>query len=207
MNRRTIDIALISIGRLCSYIIPSFIPKMLYSIRDKVYTGYVSRQFVHFGKSYFLWHPYLLKGTEYISIGDGNIIESGIQLTAWKTGEAVPQIKIGNNCLIRRDAHITACNNITIGDSLLTGTNVFISDNSHGTTNLETLNTPTGQRPIVSKGPVHIGNNVWLGNNVCVLSGVTIGDGAVVGANSVVTHDIPAYSIAAGVPTKVIKQK
>ncbi len=59
---------------------------------------------------------------------------------------------------------------------------------------------------MVSKGPVVIGNNVWLGNNVCVMPGVTIGDGAIIGANSVVTHDVPAYAVAAGVPAKIIKQ-
>lgn len=51
-----------------------------------------------------------------------------------------------------------------------------------------------------------IGNNVWLGNNVCVMPGVTIGDGAIIGANAVVTHDIPAYAVAAGIPAKVVKQ-
>ena len=50
-----------------------------------------------------------------------------------------------------------------------------------------------------------IGNNVWIGRNVCIMPGVTIGDGAVIGANAVVTHDIPAYSVAVGVPAKVIK--
>ena len=48
------------------------------------------------------------------------------------------------------------------------------------------------------------GNNVWLGNNVCVMPGVTIGDGAIVGTNSLVTHDIPSFTVAAGVPAKEI---
>ncbi|MBQ7870222.1 MAG: hypothetical protein IJ355_07850 [Prevotella sp.] len=61
-------------------------------------------------------------------------------------------------------------------------------------------------RPLTSKGPVVIGNNVWLGNNVCIMPGVTVGDGAIVGANSVVTHDIPPHSVAAGIPAHIIKQ-
>jgi acetyltransferase-like isoleucine patch superfamily enzyme len=65
---------------------------------------------------------------------------------------------------------------------------------------------PPTQRSLFSKGPVKIGNNVWLGNNVCVMPGVTIGDGAIIGANAVVTHDIPPYSVAGGIPAKVIKQ-
>lgn len=62
---------------------------------------------------------------------------------------------------------------------------------------------------VYSKGGIVIGNNVWLGNNVCVLGGVTIRVGVIVivivAANSVVTHDIPKYCVAAGVPAKVIK--
>ena len=58
----------------------------------------------------------------------------------------------------------------------------------------------------MSKGPVCIGKNVWIGRNVCILSGVNIGDGAIIGANAVVTHDVPAYAVAAGIPAKVIKQ-
>ena len=61
------------------------------------------------------------------------------------------------------------------------------------------------KRPLVSKGGVVIGDNVWICDNVCILSGVTIGNGAVVAANAVVTHDVPPYTMVAGVPAKVIK--
>ena len=95
---------------------------------------------------------------------------------------------------------------ISIGDYVLTGTNVFISDNSHGYTDSHSLHEPTTTRPIVSKGKVKIGNNVWIGNNVCIMAGVTIGDGVIIGANSVVTKDVPAYTVVAGVPaTNVYK--
>ena len=50
-----------------------------------------------------------------------------------------------------------------------------------------------------------IGKNVWVGEKVTVLPGVHIGEGSIIGANSVVTHDIPPYSIAVGIPAKVIK--
>ena len=64
---------------------------------------------------------------------------------------------------------------------------------------------PPIERPIVSKGKIIIGRNVWLGENVVVLGNVTIGEGAVIGANSVVCKDIPPYSISGGVPAKIIK--
>ena len=61
-------------------------------------------------------------------------------------------------------------------------------------------------RLVVSKGSVIIGNNVWIGDKATILPNVTIADGAVIAANSVVTKDVPAYSVVAGNPAKVVKQ-
>ena len=57
----------------------------------------------------------------------------------------------------------------------------------------------------LSERPVTLNNDVWIGANACVLRGVTIGEGAIVGAGSVVTHDIPPFTIAAGNPACVIR--
>ncbi|MCW2490757.1 MAG: acetyltransferase, partial [Frankiales bacterium] len=66
-------------------------------------------------------------------------------------------------------------------------------------------------RPIkdqgITKSPIRIGADVWLANKVTVVRGVHIGDGSVVGANAVVTSDLPPYSIAAGVPARVIRSR
>ena len=59
----------------------------------------------------------------------------------------------------------------------------------------------------LTKGPVKIGNDVWIGFRATILSGVTIGDGAVIGAGSIVTRDVPAYSIVCGGPAKVTKYR
>lgn len=196
---------LYAIGYVLSFMPMEFIYKLLHSSMDRIYTGATKRRFKAFGNSVIQWHPYHLKGLDHITIGDNNILEKGLQLTAWLMGNNCPNITIGNNCRIRRDAHITCANKIIIGDNLLTGTNVFITDNSHGETLVESLRTSPGDRPIISKGPVIIGSNVWIGNNACILQNVTIGDGAIIGANAVVTKDVPPYAKVAGVPARIIQ--
>ena len=66
---------------------------------------------------------------------------------------------------------------------------------------------PIIEQPLQSKGPITIGSDAWLGVGAIVLGGVTIGDGAVIAAGSVVTHDIPDGSIAAGRPAQVVKMR
>ena len=148
-------------------------------------------------------------GEDCISIGEGTHIGEHCILTAWKTtcagGDFHPEIFIGKGCCFGEYNHITSTNKIVIGDNLLTGRWVTITDNSHGETDYETLQQPPLMRLVTSKGPVIIGNNVWIGDKATILPNVTIGDGAVIAANSVVTKNVPAYSVAAGNPAKVIK--
>lgn len=153
--------------------------------------------------------PHQLLGCRYISIGKNTRIYENVILTAWDKYENQifsPTIVIGENCNIGEHCHITACNRIEIGDGVLTGRYVYISDNSHGNpANAEEQNICPSKRPLHCKGPVVIGNNVWIGERVCVMSGVKIGDGSIIAANAVVTHDIPSGVLAGGVPAKVIK--
>lgn len=174
-----------------------------HNLKAKVFTLCIKKCFKHFGTHSYIFAPTLrLHGLKNVWIGSHVSIGEYAQLTTWGKGN----IQIGDDCTIRAFCHITAANHIEIGNNLLTGTNVLITDNSHGTFERNQLDTHPAQRPLQSKGAVKIGNNVWLGNNVCVMPGVTIGDGVVVAANSVVTHDIPNYSMVAGVPAKTIKQ-
>ena len=194
------------IGYIFHYICPQVLLRILSAIINRVYTGFISNRFAYIGNSLFQWRALSLCGCEYMKIGDKNTFEKNIQLSARKVGSINPKLLIGNGCLVRSGSHITTINSIIIGNGLLTGNNVLISDNSHGDITLETLMIPPRERLVTSKGGVTIGNNVWLGNNVCVLSGVIIGDGVIVGSNSVVTHNIPSYSVAVGIPAKVIKK-
>ncbi len=81
----------------------------------------------------------------------------------------------------------------------------MISDNAHGEAEKRLSPIAPYLRPLCSKGEVVIEDNVWIGQGAMIMSGVHIGAYSIIAANSVVTHDIPAYSVAAGSPAKVIK--
>ena len=152
------------------------------------------RRYIH------IWHP------ENISLGSNLHIFNNCQIaTHPNKAHPHPELRIGDNCEIGEQTHITCANKIIIGDNLLTGRRCTITDNSHGDSERYCLDINPRHRDIKSKGSIHIGNNVWLGDNVVVLPGVSIGDGVIVGANAVITKDIPPYSVAVGNPTKVKK--
>lgn len=157
-----------------------------------------------------------IKCPEYISIGDNSAFGDWVYLTAWDSFHCIedgnetiqklqPDMRIGEECHFGAFNHITCTNKIIIGNRILTGKWVTITDNSHGTTDLDSLHIDPIKRPIYSKGPVIIGDNVWIGDKATILPGVTIGDGAVIAANAIVTKDVPAYCVAAGNPARIIK--
>ena len=159
------------------------------------------------GDGVFFKYVAQLHDPQYIRIGNNTSFGKDLYLTAWGgVSDREPNLSIGNNCSFGAYNHITCANRVTIGDSLLTGKWVTITDNSHGETDKDTLGMRPQKRPITSKGPVVIGNNVWIGDKATILPDVTIGDGAVIAANAVVTKDVPAYSVVGGNPARVIKR-
>lgn len=197
------------IGRTWSHICPMSIYEKIEMIRKVIYTSYLRRFFMSLGEESFLeYKASLLVGLRYISIGDRCLLNKGILLTAWDDYYGTkfhPRIAIGNGTNIGADSHITAINSVSIGNNVLTGPNVFISDHSHGDTVEDDIKIPPIERDLISKGAVVIEDNVWIGRCAAIMPGVTIGRNTIIGANSVVTHDIPPFSVAAGIPAKVIK--
>jgi acetyltransferase-like isoleucine patch superfamily enzyme len=147
-------------------------------------------------------------GGEYIEIGEHTTIARHGVLTCWDKYEGekfVPTIKIGDNCSIGEYCHITSTNSIIIGNNVLTGRRITITDNSHGSTLREELDIPPSKRKIFSKGPVIIEDNVWIGDKASIMAGVHIGKSVIIAANSVVTKDVPNNVVVGGVPAKIIK--
>ena len=156
----------------------------------------------------FISYPVnLIYNTQCFKTGKNVFIEKMVVLTAWKSsrGRVDPEVYIGENTYLGDFFRLSCVNKIHIGDNVLIGRLVSIWDNNHGNTDLKNLKKPPLKRNVYSKGPVIIGNNVWIGDKASIMPGVTIGEGAVIGSNAVVTKDIPPYSVAAGVPARIIK--
>lgn len=194
-----------SIGRFLGLFYKlSIVKKTIISIYYRIYSGYHSRGFQHFGKNTLLTPVRFLNGTQYISIDDNVIIGKGIILTAWNCGSK-PQISIGSGTRFGENAHITSINAISIGENVLTGRNVLITDNSHGNSSDLPLGISPMNQPLYSKGSVKIGNNVWLGDNVCILPGVEIGNNCIIGANTAVSRSVPDNSVVVGGKMRIFK--
>lgn len=158
-----------------------------------------------FGKGSLIAPGVKLYTPQYISIGNNSSIMSHCIIETCPINEDKPHLLIGDNVSLGEYSHITCANKVTIGNGVLTGRFVLITDNSHGNNTKEVADIAPLAREIHSNGPVCIGENVWIGDKATILPNVTIGKGCIIAANAVVTKDIPEYSVAAGVPAKVIK--
>ena len=185
------------------------ITRSIYKIYYLYYNSIISKKIQTRGLSI---HPSAnLIGLTHMKIGINFFAGKHLRLEAileHKGHKYTPQIIIGDNVIVVDFVHIGATNHVEIGDNVLMGSNIYISDHNHGIysgKNQTSPNIPPVDRHVSSGSKVVIGDNVWIGEFVSILPGVTIGRGSIVGANSVVTKDIPPFSIAVGTPAKVIE--
>lgn len=113
------------------------------------------------------------------------------------------QIIFGNNIHIGNSNRIASMTKVVIEDDVLFAAFVHISDHSH---DYRDVGKSISKQGVYSKGPVIIRRGAWLSFGCHILAGVTVGECAVVAANSVVTKDVPAYSVVAGNPARVVKK-
>ena len=112
-------------------------------------------------------------------------------------------ISIGAKTVLGQECTISAYQRVEIGRECVIADRVMLIDFDHGAVEVE--------RPVrlqgIYKRDVRVGHNVWIGYGACVLRGVTIGDNAIVGTNAVVTRDVPANAVVAGVPARVVRMR
>jgi acetyltransferase-like isoleucine patch superfamily enzyme len=134
-----------------------------------------------------------------MEVGEGTLFEPQV----WITAPDPARVRIGQGCFLNIGVMVAAHELVVIGDHCMFANGCFITDASH---RFDDPDKPVTWQGFTSKGPTRIGDNVWCGANVVVTSGVTIGDRCVIGANSVVTQDLPARSVCAGAPAKVLRE-
>jgi len=163
-------------------------------------------RFARFGSGTVLcFPPAALFGENGIQVGKDTLIGPYVSLSAGMLpgqeliSDAI--VTIGDRCLIGRQSSIVGHFEITIGNDVYFGPNVYVTDQNHS---VDDPATPIGKQSAGEK-PVTIGDGSWLGANVVVLPGVTIGRHVAVGAGSIVTSDLPDHAVAVGNPARVIR--
>jgi acetyltransferase-like isoleucine patch superfamily enzyme len=119
-----------------------------------------------------------------------------------------PSLIIGNNVVFGYGVHVAATNFVRIGNDVLVGSRVIITDHNHGIYRGELQSSPLeapADRALTSDAEVVVEDNVWIGDGVAILPGSRVGQGSIIGANSVVSCTIPKFCIAAGNPARPIK--
>ncbi len=183
---------------------PYYIKKLDLLFRDWYAEHFLRPQFRHLGRGCTFmkpWHVNVFGGP--IDLGDfANVIttsDHNVRLTVWGAEKGKGFISIGNYALICPGVRISSATGITIGDSCMMASSVYLTDADwHG---IYDRTDYTGRSE-----PIVVGNNVWIGDSSIVCKGVTIGDNSIIGAGSVVTRDIPANAIAAGNPAVMLRE-
>ncbi|MDO4763207.1 MAG: acyltransferase, partial [Flavobacteriaceae bacterium] len=155
-----------------------------------------------FGKDTHILNPQYIEIGENFKTGNRTRIDA---IEQYASQHFTPEIIIGDNVSVQNDLHLGCINKVHIGNGCLLASRIFITDHFHGEIRREELNIAPEKRKLSSKGAVIIGDNVWIGEGVVILPNVKIGNGVIIGANSVITKDIPANSVVAGIPARIIK--
>ena len=171
-------------------------------IRSRFYYPLI---FGSFDKSSILGKPLSLVEPRYMHIGPGVTIRPGVRLEVVALHpERPPQLRIGCNVNIEQNVHIVCHHRVTIGNDVSITARCAIVDTSHPFDDVP-AHLKVGLLIHDDEASVEIGDGSFLGIGCVILPNVRIGVGCVIGANSVVTRDIPDYSVAAGVPARVIR--
>lgn len=148
-----------------------------------------------------------IEGGQHIFIGNDFSARRGLRIEAWDRYREFtysPTINIGDGVRVGEHCHIGAIDEVNIGNNVLMGSKVYITDHHHGDICEEDLLQLPVERRLYSKGKVVIEDNVFIGDNAVIMPGVRVGHNSVIAANAVVTKDVLPFNVIGGVPGKKI---
>jgi acetyltransferase-like isoleucine patch superfamily enzyme len=186
-------------------------------LRKKLYPGLFrqSGRGLIIGRNVVIRHPANIELHDNVTIDDNSLVDG--------RGAGDDGLVIENNVIINRNCMLQAKDGpiriksrttlgsnsviismagVELGEAVLIAGNVYISAGNY---HFDDKNKPVMDQGAWSKGPIIIGDHVWIGTGAVILDGVTVGKGAIIGAGAVVTKDVPANAIVAGVPAKIIR--
>lgn len=169
----------------------------MWNVKQKIYYG--------FYRAFAAWLPVsrrmrFAKKLRYFFAK--HICRVGKNVNIEKNAFFTPELIIGDNSGIGVDCEVYGP--VTIGDNVMMGPEVVIFTSDHEFSKIDIPMMEQGSKPVE---PVSIGDDCWIGRRVMIMPGVHIGNGCVIGAGAVVTKDIPPYSVAGGVPARVLKSR
>lgn len=175
-------------------------------IIKKIISIFLSKIYGSFGEGSRIYNPKtLISNRKRIFVGENVFIRKFARvepIVQWHDKKFSPRIEIEDNVHIEQNLHLICAENVFIGNSTLISSFVFITDVNHVFDDVSLSVIQQG----LAVAPTIIEKNSFIGTGVKIMAGVHIGEHSVIGANAVVTQDIPPYSVAAGIPAKVIKK-
>jgi acetyltransferase-like isoleucine patch superfamily enzyme len=155
------------------------------------------------GPNTFIDKTVQVNGWQSVNIGHSSVISEYAWLNVNTRKEGVKHIVIGNNCSIGKRVLLSAAHQVLVGDYCMIFQDCKLLGSDHVFSDPLTPYAVTGT---TSEGVIKLESNVSLGAGAIIVGNVTIGRGSVIGAGSIITSDIPPFSIAVGVPCRIIKR-
>lgn len=195
------------LGILCGLFCTNKINYIIRRINCLFYSGLIKKRFKRC-ESNRLFPTFKVVNPHCIEIGSQVEIKSFCRIEAicsYMGQEFSPLIILSDNSVVNAYCHIGCIDYVYIGKYTTIAERTLITDHTHGIPIKEEIILPPRHRPLHSRGKIVIEDFVSIGEGVVVLGGVTIGHHSIIGANTVVTKDIPPYSVVIGNPARVIK--